>query len=174
MRLYRRSLCPGGTYFFTVVTRSRRPVFSGEHARACLHDAFETTRAKQPFEVVALCLMPDHIHCILRLPENDGDYPGRWRRIKLAFTRLHRSGAQGVAAAQAWQRGYWEHLIRNDDDLRRHVEYIHYNPVKHGLAPSPADWPWSSFHRYVREGTYPADWGQGAGQWTGDVPSARE
>jgi putative transposase len=109
-------------------------------------------------------VLPDHVHTIMTLPPRDADFPGRWRRIKGLFTRT--AVAAGATAARnrkgeysLWQRRFWEHTIRDEEDFARHVDYIHFNPVKHGLVRRVRDWPYSSFHRYVRSGLLPADWG---------------
>ena len=171
MSRYRRLFVPGSTYFFTVVTYRRRPLFDDPHARACLRKAIAQTRKKTSFEIVALCLLPDHLHTIFTLPENDSDYSLRWARIKTYFTRQYAASACAKAHPTLtpsrrhrrehalWQRRFLEHLIRDDEDFRRHVDYIHYNPVKHGLAARPADWEWSTFHKYVKQGIYDDDWG---------------
>ena len=162
---YRRAQFEGGYYFFTVVTYERRPFLIDDLARKCLRCAWRQTRQERPFEVVALCLLPDHLHSIWRLPEADRDFSGRWSRIKAGFTRLYLAeGGQELAQTQSrltrrergvWQRRFWEHQIRDESDLQRHVDYIHYNPVKHGLVEAVEDWPWSTYHRYARENDYP-------------------
>ena len=109
-----------------------------------------------PFNIDAWVLLPEHLHCIWTLPEGDTDFSKRWGLIKADFSKkLIRS------ATPIWQNRFWEHLIRDDRDLQRHLDYIHYNPVKHGLVDSPKDWPSSTFHRYVEKGLYPANWGEG-------------
>jgi putative transposase len=164
MSHYRRADSPGGCYFFTVVTYGRRRIFVDDAARACLRRAWQIVQNRRPFEIVALCLMPEHVHCIWRLPPNDADFSIRWSSIKAIFTREYlRAGGPEMTRnpshvrsneATIWQRRFWEHLIRDERDLSRHINYIHFNPVKHGLVPNPADWPWSTYHRYVHEGYY--------------------
>lgn len=170
MSRYRRWREPGGTYFFTVVTFDRRPILTGVAARRCLREAFRQTRSKRPFEQLAVVLLPDHLHCLWRLPCGDKDFSTRWRLIKTYFTRsvLHagfRLTSQGPSRQKRqehtiWQRRFWEHWIRDERDLKRHVDYIHYNPVKHGHVRCAADWPYSTFAKYVALGEYPPDWGQ--------------
>ena len=170
MPRYRRLYLPGGTFFFTVVSFDRRPFLTSELARRCLRFAWKETRQKYPFELDALCLLPDHLHCLWTLPEGDVDYSTRWKAIKGGFTRsyLKAGGAEGSRnpsrrkkrEAAVWQRRFWEHTIHHDEDLRRHYDYIHYNPVKHGLVSRPIDWPWSTFRRYVEMGWYHREWGQ--------------
>ena len=121
-----------------------------------LREAWRKTARDYPFETLAVCILPDHLHCILKLPDNDDDFPLRWRLIKSRFSRSiapeddpandDRKGERGV-----WQRRYWDHMIRDDRDFETHVNYIHHNPVKHGLVEDPDDWPWSSWHRFKRE-----------------------
>ena len=165
---YRRAFTPGGTFFFTLVTEGRRPVFSSAESVEVLRDAFRTVRKSRPFEIDAMVVMPDHLHCIWTLPPGDADFATRWRLIKTWFTKHCDPGLREVpdparvAKRQqaVWQHRYWEHQLRDEADFAHHVDYIHYNPVKHGLALSPLDWPHSSFRRQVEAGIYPADWGQ--------------
>lgn len=168
---YRRACFPGGTFFFTLVTYQRRSIFQEESAREILREAFvQGIQKGGPFQIDALCLLPDHLHCIWTLPENDSDYSTRWKVIKAWFSRtyLRRGGNPGLLTASkvqkgevgVWQRRFWEHLIRDSDDLKQHIDYIHYNPVKHGLVRAVKAWPWSTFHRYVQEGFYDPNWGR--------------
>jgi putative transposase len=168
---YRRNFIPGGTYFFTVTLADRRSRALVDHVGA-LRSAFRVTRRDQPFSIDAIAILPDHLHAILTLPANDADFPGRWRRIKGYFsTALIEAGLDlkrfpnGELAL--WQRRFWEHTIRDEGDFTRHVDYIHFNPVKHGLVQRVRDWPHSSFHRYVREGLLPDDWAGNASRIEG-------
>ena len=159
---YRRNLIPGGTYFFTVTLANRRSsVLVGNIA--ALREAFKKTRIEKPFEIDAIVILPEHLHAIMTLPPADCDYAGRWRRVKGLFTRaMLKSGTSIMRDArgeyQLWERRFWEHTIRDDGDFERHVDYIHFNPAKHGLVQRVADWPYSSFHRYVERGVLPMDW----------------
>jgi putative transposase len=166
---YRRNYVPGGTWFFTVVTFERSPLFAQEDSRALLRGAIQTVRARFPLSIVAIVLLPDHLHCIWTLPEGESNHSTHWRRIKEQFTRtyLDAGGAEGNRRESrlrhgeraVWQRRFWEHTCRDQDDLNRCIDYIHWNPVKHGLVERVRDYPWSSFHRYVEHGVYPLDWG---------------
>jgi putative transposase len=163
MTNYRRNFVPGGTYFFTVNLSERRSRLLTECV-ASLRAAFRDTRAQHPFGVEAIVILPDHLHAIWTLPEGDTDFAMRWRLIKAAFSRALPQGEK-VSASRArkgergvWQRRYWEHTIRNESDFARLADYIHFNPVKHGLVQRVKDWPHSSFHRMVRMGVYPEDW----------------
>lgn len=159
---YRRNFLPGGTYFFTVTLSDRRSTALVDHVGE-LRDAFHIARRERPFTIDAIEILPDHLHAIFALPPDDADFSGRWRRIKGHFsaalidagTRLKRNANGGLAL---WQRRFWEHTIRDENDFARHVDYIHFNPVKHGLVSRVCDWPHSSFHRYVRKGILPEDW----------------
>ncbi len=153
---YRRSTAKGGTFFFTVVTGDRRKFFSDEFNVNLLRESFSTVKEKHRFAIDAFVLLPEHLHCIWTLPENDNDFSTRWRLIKGHFSRNCREELKGRAV---WQHRFWEHQIRNEEDLIRHVEYIHYNPVKHGLVKSPRAWQHSTFRRYVEQGVYHPDWG---------------
>jgi putative transposase len=166
---FRRNYVAGGTYFFTVVTYQRRGFLTDEIARDCLHLAIDEIRHKWPFEIIATVLLPDHFHTIWTFPRGDVNYSRRIRRIKEQFTRRYLE-AGGTELQQSksrdehgergiWQRRFWEHTIRDELDLQRSVDYIHWNPVKHGVTRRVKDWRWSSFHRFVEEGEYDAEWG---------------
>ena len=163
---YRRSLIEGGTFFFTVNLADRRRDLLVRH----IDDLRAVTRSVQqrhPFNIVATVVLPDHLHAIWTLPVGDADYPLRWALIKSAFSRaLPKTEAIHPGRVQKrergiWQRRYWEHQIRDDADLQRHVDYIHNNPVKHGHAQCATDWPYSSIHRFMREGLVKSGWGVG-------------
>ena len=168
MSEYRRANIPGGTYFFTVNTFRRTKLFTREPFRIALRVGIELARATLPFNIEAWVLMPEHLHCIWRLPEGDADFSKRWAIIKRSVSKqcghlveIDNALSESKLARKesvVWQRRFWEHQIRDDLDLQRHVDYIHYNPVKHGHVAQVADWPYSTFHRYVREGIYPPDW----------------
>lgn len=166
MARYRRAL-DGTTYFFTLVTYRRRAILCDEPVRLALRAAFERVRVRLPFHIDAIVLLPDHLHCIWT-PDGDVNFAARWSQIKhhVAFTCRETYGNFTVTTAQRrrreapiWQRKYWEHRIRDERDLEKHVDYIHYNPVKHGLSACAATWEYSSFKRYVENGIYPTDWG---------------
>jgi putative transposase len=164
---YRRNRVQGATYFFTDLL-DRRSDLLVTHIDA-LRAAVHKVRRQSPFHIDAWVVLPDHMHCLWTLPEGDADFPRRWRDIKTGFSKslaateqrsmvMIRRGERGI-----WQRRYWEHTIRDDRDYAAHMDYIHFNPVKHGLIRSPADWHFSSFRRCVVRGLYPADWlGSGA------------
>lgn len=159
---YRRNFVPGGTFFFTVTLEDRRSSALIDHIDL-LRAAFRVTRSERPFTIDAVVVLPDHLHAIMTLPFDDFDYSGRWRRIKSHFTR--QVVARGLAVERnrkgeyaLWQRRYWEHTIRNEKDFGRHFDYVHFNPVKHGLVSRVCDWPHSSFHQHVRSGLLPEDW----------------
>jgi putative transposase len=163
MSNYRRAWVPGGTYFFTVNLLQRDKRLLVEHIEV-LRAAFRQARTRRPFEVLAIVILPDHLHCLWRLPQGDADNAIRWRLIKTLFSQTFTAGEyRSVRRLKKhergiWQRRYWEHLIRDEDDFAAHVDYIHYNPVKHGHVARAADWPHSSFHRYVQCGDLPEDW----------------
>jgi putative transposase len=164
---YRRARTPGGTFFFTVVTHNRRPFLCVPENIALLRQAFRYAMANHPFQIDAVVILPEHLHCLWTLPAGDEDFSTRWRLIKTHFTRHCAVTYQAQASTPrrhkqekaVWQHRFWEHQIRDEDDFTRHVEYIHYNPVKHGLVSAPIDWEHSSFRRYVQASLYPAEWG---------------
>ena len=160
---YRRSHVAGGTFFFTVNLADRSSRLLTQHIDV-LRDSVRKTQQAHPFRIVAMVVLPDHVHAIWTLPAGDCNYPLRWALIKAGFSRRlikteavsevrRRKRERGI-----WQRRYWEHQIRDETDLARHVDYIHINPVKHGHVMVAADWPYSSIHRYIRQGTLPVDW----------------
>ena len=164
---YRRAQIEGGTFFFTVVTYRRARTFAVVENIDLLRQSFKEVMKDHPFAIDAFVLLPDHLHCLWTLPPGDSDFSSRWRLIKSAFSRKcrndfkpPRSPARLKKKEQTlWQRRFWEHVIRSEEDYTRHVEYIHYNPVKHGLVKAPGDWEYSSFHSYVRRGLYDLQWG---------------
>lgn len=152
---YRRLRIEGASYFFTVVTRHRFPVFTSDSAVDTLRAAFRHVQKTRPFEIDGIVILPDHLHCIWSLPHKDADFPTRWRLIKTWFSKHYQPGRTGW-----WQSRYWEHLLRDETDWRRHMDYIHYNPVKHGLVEQVQDWPYSSFNQCVAKGWYEQNWGK--------------
>ena len=166
---YRRWFVPGGTYFFTLVTYQRRHFLTDDMPRRCLREAISTVKRDHPFEIVAIVLLPDHLHTVWTLPNGDANYATRWRRIKEEFTESfladggvelpvsesrRKKGERGI-----WQRRYWEHTVGDEDDLKRCVDYTHWNPKKHGYVTRVRDWEYSTFHRFVELGEYEIEWG---------------
>ena len=190
---YRRARTKGGTYFFTVVTYNRMKILCQSNNVSLLRQAFRHVMEKHPYTIDAFVLLPDHLHCLWTLSDGDRDYSKRWRLIKSYFTRKCHNKHKHIPSASRkkkkeqalWQHRFWEHLIRNEHDFVRHVEYIHYNPVKHGLVNAPKDWEYSSYKiasrfyitrlrrlkkgipivsscdHYVRDGMYDLEWGAG-------------
>ena len=164
---YRRATAAGGTYFFTVNLAERRSDVLVQHVDG-LRTVLKKVKEKHPFSILAMVILPEHLHAIWRLPPDDADYPLRWSLIKGGFSRIliksERIRASRMAKRERgiWQRRYWEHQIRDEDDLARHVDYIHYNPVKHGLVSRPIDWPHSTLLGYIERGMAAADWGGAA------------
>jgi putative transposase len=179
MPSYLRSILPGGTFFFTVVTFNRQPILTSPQARAILHAAWATIQSRYPFIIEAICLLPEHLHCIWTLPEGDANYSLRWSEIKKFFSHQYRkqilvsesptTSRNKRGEATLWQRRFWEHTIRDQEDFKRHLDYIHYNPVKHGLVDAVRDWEWSSFHRYVKMGVYEPEWGSGGVKFENEI-----
>ena len=160
---YRRAHSPGGTFFFTVNLADRTSSLLVDHIDSLRH-AVRTTLRRYPFNAEAWAVMPDHMHAIWTLPEGDGDYATRWMLIKQRFSRAMPSheaispSRRTQSERGIWQRRYWEHEIRSERDLLRHIDYVHINPVKHGYVTRANDWPYSSIHRYIRQGILPKDW----------------
>jgi putative transposase len=160
---YRRNRVPGGTYFFTVNLFDRSAELLTIHIDA-LRQAVTKARARKPFHIDAWVVLPDHMHCVWTLPDRDTDFPGRWWLIKMAFSKalpiveprssvMLRRRVRGI-----WQPRYWEHTIRDETDYAAHMDYTHFNPVKHGYVDHPADWPFSTFRHCMAKGVYPSDW----------------
>jgi REP-associated tyrosine transposase len=160
---YRRVRVPGGTYFFTVAIAERRARLLIEHIDA-LRDAFTATRKSRQFKLEAIVVLPDHLHCLWTLPTGDAAFSVRWSQIKAGFSRgVPKAGRRRPSLVTKrerglWQRRYWEHLVRDQKDFRHCLDYIHYNPIKHGYVTRAMDWPHSSFRRWVAKGVYPLDW----------------
>ena len=169
MPRYRRANVAGATYFFTVVSYRRRAILCDEPVRAVLRQVIKQVQSLHPFTIDAWVLLPDHLHCIWTLPEGDSDFATRWamikRKVSLACASQYKRedwitpSKRKHRESTIWQRRYWEHQIRDDGDFVRHVDYIHYNPVKHAHCERAALWPYSTFHRHVKQGIYPVDWG---------------
>jgi len=163
---YRRANIPNATYFFTVNLAERQQSLLVEHIDL-LRFVIRTVKQRHPFHIEAMVVLPDHLHALWRLPEGNADFATRWSLIKSGFSRglakTERINASRAAKRERgiWQRRYWEHLIRDDEDFMRHVDYIHYNPVKHAHTGSAAEWPYSSIHAYIRNRILTADWGRG-------------
>lgn len=151
MRRYHRLYEKSGTHFFTVVKTGRWPCFDVPGRLQLLGDAIRRTRTTHPFETVAMVVMPDHLHCVWRMPPKDDDFSIRWELIKKRFTAERRTESLSVPQ-KIWQPRFWEHRIRDETDLARHLDYVHYNPVKHGYVESPGAWRASTFARFVRSG----------------------
>jgi putative transposase len=166
MPRYIRSNSPGASYFFTVVLLERQRTLLTDHISS-LRDAFRAVRSQRLFSIDAMVVLPEHLHCIWTLPPGDADFSNRWRLIKTRFSRSLPSGEwlsprrERKSERGMWQRRFWERLIRDEQDFAAHVDYIHYNPVRHGLVERVADWPYSSFHRYVQKGVFPENWAAG-------------
>lgn len=164
----------GGTYFFTVVTHGRRPILTRPEVRQALREGISKARQSMPFTIEAWVLLPDHLHAMWTLPEFDAKYSARWAVIKTYVTKkcgsffapeekvnISRSRRQ---EGGVWQRRFWEHVIRDESDYQRHLDYLHWNPVKHGYVKIPMDWAYSTIHHFVAQGFYPANWGGGGAE----------
>jgi putative transposase len=169
MPQYRRSYLPGGTFFLTLVTYCRRPLFKQPDNIALLRAAIAKVKQEKPFTVIGAVILPDHLHFLWTLPADDCNYSVRVSRLKVLFTRALKqkepstlnisASRQKHRESDVWQRRFWEHTIRDEADWQQHLDYIHYNPVKHGLVSCPHLWAYSSFTRWVERGSYSADWG---------------
>ena len=164
---YRRSREAGGVYFFTLVTYQRQTLLTLPENIQRLRTAFQRERLKRTFDMEAIVILPDHLHTIWRLPAGDDDFSTRWSNIKRYFSigcvgvdSNLPSPRQSKREKAVWQRRFWEHTISDEQDWRNHLDYIHYNPVKHGLVKSPKNWPYSSFKRCVDKGWYDENWGK--------------
>ncbi len=166
---YRRDNSTGATWFFTVVTFHRRTFLCDDKVRVALRLAIRKIQLNYPFKIDAWVLLPDHFHCILTLPQCDSNFQLRIRLLKRYVTQtcscflhhdhLNTPSRRKRKESTIWQRRFWEHRIRSENDFRHHMDYVHYNPVKHGLSQSPTDWPYSTIHRLIKQGTYTKNWG---------------
>ena len=164
MTEYRRAYAPGATWFFTVNLAQRQHSHLLVDHFDALRAAFRVVRVRHPYRTDALVVLPNHLHCLWTLPPGDSDFSTRWGLIKAGFSRAIDKGERRSQSRLArgergvWQRRFWEHLIRDQEDFNRHADYIHGNPVKHAWVRRVIDWPYSTFHDYVKRGIYPADW----------------
>jgi putative transposase len=166
MATFRRAVTPGATYFFTINTYQRQALLTDPPVCSALREALRAVKRAHPFTIDVLVLLPDHLHCLWTLPEGDADYALRWNLVKRRVSQQVRhlittdltSSRRKRRELGLWQRRFWEHQIRDDLDFAKHVGYVHWNPVKHGYVIRVADWPYSSFHRYVARGIYPLTW----------------
>ena len=168
---YRRAHVPGGTYFFTLKTERNAPIFRDPDAVKWLGSILREANENWPVVTKAMVLLPDHLHVLWSLPPGDDRYSMRWGWIKKEFTKRYLASGgieQPISDSKqrqrrrgVWQRKFWEHTIEDEDDFQAHFDYIHWNPVKHGYVRCPADWPYSSFHRWVKAGVYEQHWGCG-------------
>ena len=167
---YRRYHSRSNCHFFTLVSYQRKPFFIQPEFRTIFHNSIKQIQQKHPFEIDAMVLLPDHLHCILTFPDNDTDYSRRWSMIKRFVTQSFTNDENTVGCAMRnnsrikrgesniWQRRFWEHEIRDQQDHEKHLDYCYRNPVKHGLVQQVRDWPYSTFHRDVKNGLYPLNW----------------
>ena len=167
---YRRHYHKGGSYFFTVVTHQRQKILLNEDMRSALRSSIQEVQQTLSFKVDAWVLLPDHLHCIWTLPEGDDNYSLRWLRIKQGVSKRcnHYFDPKKQSASRKsrhestiWQRRFWEHHIRHVQDFERCMNYVHINPLQHGYVKQVCDYPYSTFHRYVKMGVYDKDWGSG-------------
>jgi putative transposase len=164
---YRRTWHPGGTYFFTVNLLERHNNDLLIRHIDTLRDVVRDVKNRHPFHIHGWVVLPEHLHCIIELPDGDSDFATRWRLIKIEFSKAipktERRSTVRISRGERglWQRRFWEHLIRNEADYQTHMDYIHFNPVKHGHVSRVKDWPYSTFHRLVAKGVYPLDWAGG-------------
>lgn len=159
MSEYRRLYRKGGWYFFTVITYNREKILTQPANITRLRHAFHLVKDNYPFYIDGIVILSDHIHCIWRLPVEDDNFSIRWKLIKRYFSIGVNTPVTERGEKKIWQRRFWEHLLRNEKDWQAHMDYIHYNPVKHGYVKSPKDWHHGSFHSAVKRGLYEEDWG---------------
>ena len=156
---YVRTYLPGGSFFFTVVTHQRKRVFVNDATVDHLRNVVRDVRLQLPFTVDAWVVLPNHIHAVWTLPEGDADFSRRWGVVKATYTKRMNAAGLMDSGVPVWQQRFWEHRIRDDKDFAANIDYVYINPVEHGLVSRASDWPWSSFHRDVQRGLYPANWG---------------
>ena len=169
MSNYTRYYRSGGCFFFTVVTYNRVPLFDDQSNIQKLRAAFSQVNGCYPFVMDAIVILPDHLHCLWQLPVGDNDFSTRWRYIKTQFSKTCMSSVNNRGEKKIWQRRFWEHCIRDEEDWRRHMDYIFYNPVRHGLVNSVEQWPYSSFKQALRKGWYQKGWGSSVPESISDL-----
>lgn len=150
----RRYFSEGNVYFLTHVTHNHTPLLVDHFG--LWHQAIDIISQVSSFDIIAWVVLPDHVHLLVDPGEENLSL--LMRRLKLSFSSLYRRQAD-LRYGRAWENRFWDHVIRNQDDMNRHIDYIHYNPVKHGLVTDPFAWKRSSFHDYHDRGYYQRDWG---------------
>ena len=153
----RRYHTPGAPVFITAVCYQRNPTLAPDAEKERLLAAMREVRAEMPFKMLAYVILNDHFHWLIR-PQGDADFSRIMQSVKLRFARRYKRHHGLTGSPTLWQRRFWDHLIRDEDDMQRHLDYIHYNPVKHGYVANPADYAWSSLSSYVAKGHYPQAW----------------
>jgi putative transposase len=168
MSQYRRVFQEGTYYFITIVTHNRKQILINEID--LLRESFKYSKTKYEYEIFAVVILPDHLHMLIK-PRDFLQYPDIIKTIKTHFTKnlpesYKRESQKEVSQSKLnkgekgiWQRRYFEHTIRDEKDLERHLDYIHYNPVKHSFVNSASEWNFSSFKDFVKSGVYENDWG---------------
>ncbi len=169
MANYIRSYTRGASYFFTLVTHNRRKIFCNKDFLIAFRISIKQVQANYPFKIIAWVQLPDHLHCIWEIEDKGTNYSQCWSQIKRNTTKLcpqYHLPMDEMSYSQVsrnekgiFQRRFFEHQIRNNMDFKNHIDYLHYNPVKHGFVNNVKDWQYSTFHRFVKEGIYPLDWG---------------
>ena len=161
---YRRANIKGGTYFFTINLANRKKTLLTDEFDK-LRSSFNHVKRYHPFLLDAMVVLPDHLHFMMTLPENDNDFATRLMLIKSGFSRQITCNEKISLSRKSkrergiWQRRYWEHLIRDENDFATHINYIHYNPIKHGFVDKASDWQFSTIHKFIKNGIKPTNWG---------------
>jgi putative transposase len=151
---------PDSEFFLTIVTNKRKNWFTTEADLKIALDGIDVIRKRYGLKFIAWVILPEHLHWLIE--PCDADYSKVVFSFKRHVSCHYRRRGFVPKGGKFWQDRFWEHTVRDDDDRERCVEYIHYNPVKHGIVNAPRDWKYSSFNKYVERGIYPADWGDGA------------
>ena len=140
--------------FVTHVSNNRMPILIDNFDLLC--KAIETVRIKTQFNIIAWAVLPDHFHMIVDPKKNN--LSSLMKRIKLSFSWYYRQRIEMVKG-RVWQNRFWDHIIRDEKDLNKQIDYIHYNAVKHGIVANAIEWKYSSIHQYFEDGLYSKEWG---------------
>ncbi|MCD6162410.1 MAG: transposase [candidate division Zixibacteria bacterium] len=154
MSILKRYYNEGNIYFITCVTQNRERILIQHQSQ--LKDSIRKYKAELNFSIIAWVILPDHFHMIIN--PRDNNLSKLFNKIKLSFSKKFRY-LSGVNKGRIWQSRFWDHVIRNQEDMNNHIDYIHYNPVKYGYMKSPFDWEHSSINEYFKRGYYSKDWG---------------
>jgi len=156
---YRRFYIPNSITFITCVTRDRYPYLKSKSDIDLFFSTLARVKEIKPFELMAYVVLPDHFHWLMKVDQSSGNFSKVMHSIKRNFTQNYKQAHNVQKSISIWQRGFWDHVIRDERDLEIHLDYIHWNPIKHGCVNKPSNWPYSTYRDWEGMGIYDLGWG---------------